>query len=185
MGADIESATSYAKTAVSLEGSISLVSDSKLRERIQNCISGLRTELESLLLQDQLTELEKELLTTLNDAFWRIEQDACIGAMQTSNLIATQKPDVSNVEPRVIAIYRSLNLVLRSLDRIEVRGRDSAGISIALSGILLEDATRKLIEERSQATFGSESVNYVETDGSARVYFVYKRAAEIGELGDN
>jgi len=184
---DVDIAKAYAFTdkALSVEGSVALVAQPEVTRSIQDQASKLRLVVEELLVKDQLDEIEKEKFTSLNDVFWKIEQDACGSATQIRALISTQKQMVESVEPRVIAIYRSINLVLRSLDRIEVRGRDSAGISISLSGIELDDATRQLIEKRASSTFGNAAVRLTNGEQTSSMYFVYKRAAEIGELGDN
>jgi glucosamine--fructose-6-phosphate aminotransferase (isomerizing) len=182
---DVNKATQMANRALSIGGSISLVINTELANEIQAISLKLREAVEELLVEDELVEGEKESLTLLNDAFWRIEQDACIAASQIRDLITTQKQKITEVQPRVIAIYRSINLVLRSLDRIEVRGRDSAGISISLSKVSLDQTMRELLEKRSTTNFMNSSVRVADGANHSTVYFVYKRAAEIGELGDN
>ncbi len=185
INADVERAAIHAKNAVSVEGVVALVSNPEVANQIQYLSYELRTFIDTLLVEDELEEIEKESFTSLNDAFWRIEQDACESATQIRELISTQKHDVENLENRVIAVYRSINLVLRSLDRIEVRGRDSAGISIALTGVELDDSTKNLLEKRINSTFSNLSIRISGSKDKSIVYFVYKRAAEIGELGDN
>ena len=80
----------------------------------------------------------------------------------------------------------SLHQALSALDRMEVRGRDSAGIHLLVSnhGLDLADPTiASAIESRSDKAdlFTDSAVRAV----GDRLSFVYKVAAEIGELGDN
>src|SRR5204862_7623650 len=81
--------------------------------------------------------------------------------------------------------YHSIQVALAALDRLEVRGRDSAGVHVLVDGhgLDLDDPhVRGLLEARSQdRLFPSGAVRA--PDGA--LAFVYKAAAEIGELGDN
>ncbi len=103
-----------------------------------------------------------------------------------ADLLSEQTHTLDKLTANVIAIYRSINIVLRSIDRIEVRGRDSAGISIALNSIEVDEVTKKQIAKRNSSNFTNNTVKYIKDDqGIEQLYFVYKRSAEIGELGDN
>lgn len=81
--------------------------------------------------------------------------------------------------------YFSIQQAFSGLDRLEVRGRDSAGIHVLVSnhGLKATDKQVKaLLANRSEdALFMSGAVRMTENAWS----FVYKAAAEIGELGDN
>ena len=80
----------------------------------------------------------------------------------------------------------SIQVALSALDRLEVRGRDSAGLQVFVRGASLN-------ADAEGATAGSHGVRLEDPlfgagalrntpDGLA---FVYKTASEIGELGDN
>ena len=80
----------------------------------------------------------------------------------------------------------SIQVALSALDRLEVRGRDSAGLQVFVRGASLN-------ADAEGATSGSHGVRLEDPlfgagalrntpDGLA---FVYKTASEIGELGDN
>jgi len=74
---------------------------------------------------------------------------------------------------------------LSALDRLEVRGRDSAGLHLFVS-----DHGLDLDAPEVAAEIAGRSADNLFTDSSVRVVdgrlgFVYKVAAEIGELGDN
>src|SRR5690606_8737551 len=81
--------------------------------------------------------------------------------------------------------FWAIQIALSALDRLEVRGRDSAGLQVLVHGLAfdeLEPACAAELNARSaDRLFRNRSVRRV-PEGLA---FVYKRAAEIGELGDN
>jgi len=115
----------------------------------------------------------------LRDALWAIRNDRLRTAREVSNLAgrdAGQGP---------LAAYLAIQQAFSALDRLEVRGRDSAGIHLFVHGHgldLSDPALHAAIRERAQdPTFQSGSVRAV---GNV-LSFVYKAAAEIGELGDN
>lgn len=119
-------------------------------------------------------------LIRLKDATWAVRRDRLRTAEAVAELVG---PDPSRAAVEAMA---SVQAALSALDRLEVRGRDSAGLDLLVRnhGIDLADATVEalLAERRGDGLF---------TDGTVRVTpeghlsFVYKAAAEIGELGDN
>ena len=113
------------------------------------------------------------------DAVWGIGRDR----LRTARAVAALAgPDPT---PAAVAAYLSIQLALSGLDRLEVRGRDSAGIHVLVTGHGLEprhpDVAAALQGRVDDALFTSGAVRVV---GDA-LSFVYKAAAEIGELGDN
>src|SRR5204863_9778323 len=70
-------------------------------------------------------------------------------------------------------------------DRLEVRGRDSAGIHVLVEGHGLDldspEVARLLDDRAADRLFTSMAVR----SSGDRLGLVYKAAAEIGELGDN
>jgi glucosamine--fructose-6-phosphate aminotransferase (isomerizing) len=87
--------------------------------------------------------------------------------------------------PAAVAGFLAIQQALSAIDRMEVRGRDSAGLHLFVwnHGLAVDDAAvTALLERRTDdPLFQNGSVRV--SDGS--VGFVYKAAAEIGELGDN
>jgi len=83
--------------------------------------------------------------------------------------------------------YLSIQQAFAAIDRMEVRGRDSAGVHLLVWGHGVspdEPSVVAMLGERSRdPLFTSRSVR-PGADGRAWS-FVYKAAAEIGELGDN
>jgi hypothetical protein len=87
--------------------------------------------------------------------------------------------------PPGLAAFQSIQIALSALDRLEVRGRDSAGLHVMVTdhGLDLTDPTiSRLLDAR--ATDPLFTSGAVRAPGG-HLSFVYKTAAEIGELGDN
>ncbi len=115
----------------------------------------------------------------LKDAVWAIDNDR----VRTARAVA----DLAGSEPGWAATeaYSSIQQALSAVDRLEVRGRDSAGLHVLVRDHGLDlgsPAVAGLVAGRaSDPLFRSGTVRVV--DGC--LSFVYKAAAEIGELGDN
>jgi glutamine---fructose-6-phosphate transaminase (isomerizing) len=115
----------------------------------------------------------------LKDAVWAVEHDRVRAARAVA--------DLSGSEPGWAATegYTSIQQALSAIDRLEVRGRDSAGLHVLVRdhGLDLDSpAVAGLLSDRAaDPLFRSGAVRVV--DGC--LAFVYKAAAEIGELGDN
>ncbi len=115
----------------------------------------------------------------LKDALWAVERDRLPTADRVRDLVG------ATASWSAIEVGTSLQQALAALDRLEVRGRDSAGITILVRdhGLDLTDpAIARMIAARSRdPLFRSLAVRTPE----GHLSFVYKAAAEIGELGDN
>jgi len=118
-------------------------------------------------------------LVRLKDAVWAVARDRLRSARAVADLAG---PDAG---PAALDAFASVQVALSALDRLEVRGRDSAGLHVLVRdhGLDVSDpAIAKLLEERAaDPLFGSRSAR--SRDGCLSL--VYKAAAEIGELGDN
>ena len=126
----------------------------------------------------KLEEINTDLIK-LKDLLWHIEYDRIIVSQSVGELLGGRTGD------RFIEIFLTVQQVLTGLDRLEVRGRDSAGIHLMIQnhGLDLKNlGVRQEVENRAA------DLNY--KSGSVRILdnalsFVYKVASEIGELGDN
>jgi glucosamine--fructose-6-phosphate aminotransferase (isomerizing) len=118
-------------------------------------------------------------LVVVKDALWSLERDRLASARAVERLGATPR------DRGLVAALHSVQIALAALDRLEVRGRDSAGLHILVTGhgLDLDDPTvvRLIAERNADPLFTSGSIRVA--DG--HLAFVYKTAAEIGELGDN
>ncbi len=99
-----------------------------------------------------------------------------------------------------LSIFQRINAVLNSIDRLEVRGRDSAGISVLFTlsssefnrfkNYLNESGLSGLLKQRTNhSVLANNCINVNNpvfgTQDQVSISFVYKYAAEIGALGDN
>ena len=84
-----------------------------------------------------------------------------------------------------VALFGQIEIALSAIDRLEVRGRDSAGIAVFVRGHGLDlsaPSVRVRCDERAtDPLLRSGSVRAA----NGNLCFVYKAAAEVGELGDN
>ena len=122
---------------------------------------------------DDLEQVNSSLIA-VRDSLWAIERDRLRTAEAIIDL-ASGTP-----EPDSLTGLLSIQTALSALDRLEVRGRDSAGIEIFIADHALPPA----------ALHGDRFNDPVLQSGAIRdcdshIAFVYKNASEIGELGDN
>ncbi len=127
---------------------------------------------------DEIEFVNAELLAA-RDAVWAVRKDRLRAARAVS--------EFTGLDAGVAAVagYLSIQQALSAIDRMEVRGRDSAGIHILVWNHGLD-----LAEPSVAATIVQRGLDPLFQSGSVRVAddrlaFVYKAAAEIGELGDN
>ncbi|MGO9762942.1 MAG: glucosamine-6-phosphate synthase, partial [Solirubrobacteraceae bacterium] len=149
-------------------------------------LKSLLVELESALDAGEASWAADELepgnavIVRLNDVIWALGRDRT----STARGVAELAQDVTGLSVPAIAAYWSIQVALSALDRLEVRGRDSAGLHVLVSGHgidLDEPKTEALRSARSDELFTSMAVR----TPRGQLSFVYKVAAEIGELGDN
>jgi len=122
-------------------------------------------------------------LIALRDATWSIREDRFRTAAAVEALAGRDAGEAA------LAGYLAVQQALSAIDRLEVRGRDSAGLHLFVRdhGLDLRDpSVAALLQERSlDPLFQSGSVRVAGGAGAPVLSFVYKAAAEIGELGDN
>ena len=133
------------------------------------------------------TELENlnEQLVRVRDGLWAVGRDRLRAARAVSDLLSAAGLCAGSASPAAVEAYLSVHQALSALDRLEVRGRDSAGLHLLVSGHGLDPGDPAVAEALGRRggdeSFGSGSVRLV--DGVLSI--VHKTAAEIGELGDN
>ncbi len=138
----------------------------------------------------------------VKDAAWILESEI-IGNIRKIRVLTANSGHTPGLEQ--FKIYKMINSVLNSLDRLEVRGRDSAGVSLMF---ILEDTEHKKFQEAAAAfknphnlleqidqRLGKDvllnhdiSVHQNQTPDNrpaTALTFTYKVAAEIGSLGEN
>src|SRR4051794_1125734 len=130
-------------------------------------------------LPDREVEAVNAAIVRLKDACWAVLRDRFRTADEVAAL-AGSAPTVAALEA-----FTSVQVALSGIDRLEVRGRDSAGLHLLVTGHGLDldgpDVRGHLAPRLADPLFTSMAVRT--PDG--HLSFVYKAAAEIGELGDN
>ncbi len=128
---------------------------------------------------DRATEAVNAALVQMKDAVWAIGNDR----LNTADAVAELAGP--NASVAALSAFSSVQIALSALDRLEVRGRDSAGLHLLISDHGLDPAApavaAALAERAADPLFRSGSVRWAE----GCLSFTYKAAAEIGELGDN
>jgi glucosamine--fructose-6-phosphate aminotransferase (isomerizing) len=143
-------------------------------------------------------ELMTARIEKLKDIAWCIRwevinnvgkiKDLCPGLNQSSS-------------PETVGVFKKINAVLNSLDRLEVRGRDSAGISLMFvlnkaeydkfeKSVKQANVYHQIDERCTRGVLGHRgiTVHHSRKAGKSEkiaVAIVYKVANEIGSLGDN
>jgi glucosamine--fructose-6-phosphate aminotransferase (isomerizing) len=147
--------------------------------RIGECLAAVELELDAH--GSPADELEdfNETLVRAKDALWAVQRDRLRNARAVGDLAG------AGASLGAIEAFTSIQVALSAIDRLEVRGRDSAGLLVMVRNHGLNDAdpavTRLLDSRVGDALFTNRAVR--RADGA--LAFVYKAAAEIGELGDN
>ena len=163
-----------------LAGNLSLVSEIVSRlDRIDAVADSEESRIDALHVDSATFDRESIRLAHVRDAAWAIRRDRLRTADAVHALAGRDAPE------SVVAGYLSIQQALSAIDRMEVRGRDSAGISVLVHAPSLAAPSAEL-----RAEIAARADDPLFTDRSVRheqstLVFVYKAAAEIGELGDN
>ena len=168
-----------------------------LRIATTNLIDGLARQIEELerhldsdahgarALAGRELERLNAAVVSLKDAVWAVQRDRLRAAEGVAGLLDGVGPVGEAFSPAAVAVALSIHQALSALDRLEVRGRDSAGLHLLVRNHGLDlssPALSAVVADRAaDPLFGSMAVRTPE----GHLSFVYKAAAEIGELGDN
>jgi glucosamine--fructose-6-phosphate aminotransferase (isomerizing) len=121
-------------------------------------------------------------LIRVKDLLWAVGRDRLRTAAAVGELLGGGDP---RLRRSALSAYLSIQESLSALDRLEVRGRDSAGVHVLVRNHGLDTGDPSV-----SAAVANRSGDPLFCDRSVRVAgealsFAYKAAAEIGELGDN
>ena len=173
-------------------------------DRLFNEFSQTICREESVLL-DQMGRLDSDMVKTISkrieaakDIAWFLKFETVENIKKTVSLGGEQRKSLSLPG---VSVLKKINSVLNGIDRLEVRGRDSAGISVmlTLSGDEHDAFSNRLAEKNQGRPLKdrlnldvllnkSVSINHswnASGEKQAAVTFVYKIASEIGRLGEN
>lgn len=167
--------------------------EDSVRQRLQQLaqqLAALETHLNQTATHLDPSPSERE---TLRDYAWQIRAEVLATIDRTLELFPAARSMAETPCRHQHFVAWALQMVLENLDRLEVRGRDSAGLGLQLtlpaSGSLerLDGALMDELAERSRllhAEHGSIR-RHALADGREVYQFVYKVANLIGKLGDN
>lgn len=157
-------------------------------------------------LEDQAASFNSTDLETINsrlillkDICWMLEKDILANLQKVLQLTGAASP--ADVSPHAFRKFHKLNLLLNAVDRLEVRGRDSAGIQLtfvlknekAMQGTLRQISAMGLNEDYQRRIQKGDLVNssiFIPANPNAphtgtSVTFTYKTFSIVGELGRN
>jgi glucosamine--fructose-6-phosphate aminotransferase (isomerizing) len=137
-------------------------------------------------------------IESLKDITWCLDSEIAANIKKTKKLIDTA---IVSPNPQTVKLFKKINAVLNSIDRLEVRGRDSAGISlmVVLDGQAYErfekslakahflDRLRLRCDQQTLVNRGISIHKSLDQKGREHVAIsvTYKIAVEVGRLGDN
>ena len=137
-------------------------------------------------------------LENLQDISWCLKKEILKNIHDIGNLSMGLERSHNN---EGLKIFKRINAVLNSIDRLEVRGRDSAGISIMftltkkefekfLESLSIDGLSERFKKRTNHLVLSNNSITIKDSfaeNGShfVTISFAYKFAAEIGALGDN
>ncbi|MEW6741562.1 MAG: SIS domain-containing protein [Planctomycetota bacterium] len=173
-----------------------LGAQASLRGELSECVKELGRAVDTFEHELERAEgIPSKRLETLNgrlvmarDLVWRLQRDL-IDNVDRIAALATAAPLVNAA---VAAAAWRINLAFNAIDRLEVRGRDSAGIALVLcfpNPDALEVALATHASEL-EGRLGVEPLGHLAVtradDGEHRtLVFSYKVAEEVGKIGDN
>ena len=143
-------------------------------------------------------EVINSRLILLKDILWGLEKDILANIRKTLHLAGADRVEALN--PESFVKFSRVNFLLNCIDRLEVRGRDSAGIQVSFTLKDKETLDRIIEEIRGQGLHEDYCRRSVERDllngsilvadrrhldGGVCLSFIYKTASIIGKLGEN
>jgi glucosamine--fructose-6-phosphate aminotransferase (isomerizing) len=164
---------------------------------------------EEMLLEEQADRISTADLEAVNrglvllrDLVWGLDRDILDNIGRICRLAGVESS--AGVAPEALPKYRKMNFLLNGLDRLEVRGRDSAGIQISCVAAeagafgefmtslrkdgLGEELDRRMVSgdlADGSITGPRFTARGIDGAGEQAVSFTYKTAEIIGELGRN
>jgi glucosamine--fructose-6-phosphate aminotransferase (isomerizing) len=162
-------------------------------------------EKQEMLLEENVTEFStgdieqiNETLNFMRDTAWALERDILSNVGRIMFLSGSDNRD--DILQTSFRKYANINLLLNAIDRLEVRGRDSAGIQVVVTlkgRQSLDELKDSLIKSRLYDDWIKRLNPGDLHDGSIQLYsepgrngrttviFTYKKASVTGELGEN
>ena len=198
---EVHKLSSKARSLKTLEAFQIIYQEPKLQDelrevtaKIKNFIADEQKSIkeEGIKLSSQTLEAVNQNLMILKDIAWWFEKEILFDVLKVSDLIKTNETSSCLVHN-----MKKITILLNNLDRLEVRGRDSAGISVMVtlndpavyekynSSLASLGLDVEFKERQKIVNFCNRSITVNSADGTVRLNFVYKTAQVIGHLGEN
>ena len=169
-------------------GVAALLADSSLESSIRARMEAFETHIDELerwvdspgagLSGSALEEFNAALIR-LKDVVWAIHRDRLRTAAAVADLLGDDRGRAA------IEAFTSVQIALSAIDRLEVRGRDSAGLHLLVEGHGIDLDAPEVRDRLSERVVDPLFTSMAVRTPNGQLAFVYKAAAEIGELGDN
>jgi glucosamine--fructose-6-phosphate aminotransferase (isomerizing) len=162
-------------------------------EHIRDAIRKLRNAAAVKLEQGPRTDELEALREKLDDYLWQIDQEVLANVERTLALMPSPLAVDHEACDRHFLAW-GIEQVLESIDKLEVRGRDSAGVAVAFILPRDMDPELRLSPDQKTALCDRCSIANADTrqvlvrkldDGRTACRFLYKVAQLVGQLGDN
>ena len=162
---------------------------------LEKVISGEENEYYQRLniLSFEENEIIIKRISLLKDICWSLKEEILKNIEKIKELTGFTD---RNIPLLVFKQFKSINTLFNNLDRLEVRGRDSAGISV-IAIVERKDylkfekelTKRSLLDEffsrQKEKILLNRGITVNRHEDNISITFTYKIAAQIGHLGDN
>ncbi|WP_147822398.1 SIS domain-containing protein [Salidesulfovibrio onnuriiensis] len=160
-----------------------------IRESIRTQRNAVAVRLEKDVRTDELEALQERL----EDYLWQLDQEVLSNLDRVRALMPSALAADTDARDRHFLAW-GMEQVLESIDKLEVRGRDSAGVAVTFilpEGVdpetVLDATQQKELTERTAIENADTRHVLVRRldDGRTACRFLYKVAQLVGQLGDN
>jgi glucosamine--fructose-6-phosphate aminotransferase (isomerizing) len=145
------------------------------------------------LLPVEENEIIIKRINLLKDIHWSLKEETLKNLEKIEELSTSTNADIPFLAFKQI---KNINTLFNNLDRLEVRGRDSAGISVITiieNKDYLEfekELTKRLLldeflDRQKEKILGNRCITINRHGNTVSITFTYKIAAQIGHLGEN
>ena len=153
---------------------------SKFVSEISNLINKKRNELPTIdkTIFNKRYKTTKNDYSNLQDVSWFLKDEI---EKQINTIGQLTEKKIEDLEDRALIFYREISKVIHAIDnRLELRGRDSFGISIMINYNNIAD-----IDHTKYSSINNSAINYSCNIEQGVYEFTFKTCDAIGSLGDN
>jgi len=170
-----------------------LMKDATILKEVSKKLEGFQSLLQNLQSRLSAGRTSTDNIELIKDIDWCLRFEIIENIQKISELGDIALP--ATVSAQTISLYKEINAVCNSINRLEVRGRDSAGISVLLSfsqnsfqffwNSLSANQQKEFQSRQDEIVLENYSIRFLAEQTKIHIAFVYKIASEIGSLGDN